>query len=67
MTPPGLYRHFKGNLYRVLMTATEATTLQISVIYVPLYGNGEIRWRTEQDFSAWIEREGYSGPRFYRV
>jgi hypothetical protein len=67
MTPPGLYKHFKGELYRVLMTATEATTSQIIVVYVPLYGQGIIRWRTEQDFAEYVVRRDYSGPRFYRI
>jgi hypothetical protein len=67
MTTPGLYKHFKGALYRVLMTATEATTSQIIVVYVPLYGQGLLRWRTEQDFTVQVERIDYTGPRFYRI
>jgi hypothetical protein len=67
MTKPGRYEHFKGKLYRVLLVATEATSEQRIVVYIPLYGNGELRWRTEQDFEAWVERGEYSGPRFYYV
>ena len=35
---PGLYRHYKGNDYEVLGTATHSETGERLVVYRPCYG-----------------------------
>lgn len=36
--PLGVYRHFKGNYYRVVGFAKHSETLEDLVVYTPLYG-----------------------------
>ena len=61
---PGLYRHFKGNEYRVLYTATHSETLEPMVVYQALYGQRGIWVRPAAMWQEAVERDGYSGPRF---
>ena len=39
---PGRYRHYKGNEYLVLYTATHSETREKMVVYQALYGEGGI-------------------------
>ena len=64
---PGLYRHFKGNLYRLLYVAKHSETLEPTVVYQALYGDRGIWVRPAGMWSETVERDGYSGPRFYPV
>ena len=64
---PGLYRHFKGNLYRLLYVAKHSETLEPMVVYQALYGDQGIWVRPASMWSERVERDGYCGPRFYPV
>lgn len=61
---PGVYRHFKGNLYELLYVATHSETLEEMVVYRALYGEGGVWVRPLSMWTEHVERDGYSGPRF---
>ena len=61
---PGLYRHFKGNLYRLLYVAKHSETLEDMVVYQALYGEMGIWVRPASMWNEHVERDDYSGPRF---
>lgn len=61
---PGRYRHFKGKEYQVLSIARHSETQEPMVVYQALYGERGIWVRPAAMWSEWVERDGYSGPRF---
>lgn len=61
---PGLYRHFKGNEYRLLYVAKHSETLEEMVVYQALYGDCGIWVRPARMWSEQVDRDGYHGPRF---
>ena len=61
---PGVYRHFKGNLYRVLHIAKHSETLEPMVVYKALYGEGEIWVRPASMWDETIARDGVTYKRF---
>ena len=63
----GKYRHFKGNLYEVLFTAIHSETAEEMVVYRALYGEGGLWVRPASMWTEHVERDAYSGPRFYPV
>lgn len=64
---PGIYRHFKGNRYRLLGVATHSETLEPMVVYRALYGEGGLWVRPAAMWLEPVEKDGYSGPRFQWV
>ena len=61
---PGLYRHYKGNDYRVIGLARHSETGQVLVIYDALYGERG-RWvRPAAMFSERVEHGGRTVARF---
>jgi hypothetical protein len=64
---PGVYRHFKGNTYRVIGTARHSETLEEMVVYQALYGEGGLWVRPAAMWDETVDREGYRGPRFTYV
>ena len=61
---PGIYRHFKGNLYRLLAVATHSETQEPMVIYQALYGARGLWVRPAAMWQEMVDRDGYHGPRF---
>ena len=61
---PGVYRHFKGNLYRLITVARHSETLEEMVVYQALYGEGGYWVRPAAMWAEHVEKDGYSGPRF---
>ena len=64
---PGIYRHFKGNLYELLYVARHSETLEPMVVYRALYGDGEIWVRPAYMWTETVHRGNYTGPRFAYV
>ena len=50
MIKPGIYRHFKGNLYRVIGMATHSETQEKLVVYIPQYGEKKMWVRPLDNF-----------------
>ena len=61
---PGIYRHFKGNLYRLLHIAMHSESLEPMVVYQALYGEGGIWVRPASMWNDTVERDGVSCKRF---
>ena len=61
---PGVYRHFKGNLYRLITVARHSETLEEMVVYQALYGEGGFWVRPAAMWDEIVEKEDYTGPRF---
>ncbi len=65
MTPQrGLYRHFRGNLYRVLEIARHSETEEQLVIYQALHGERGVWARPLANFRESVTHQGASVPRF---
>ncbi|RIH89936.1 hypothetical protein Mlute_00184 [Meiothermus luteus] len=64
--PTGLYRHYKGGLYRVLGLARHSETEEWYVVYQTCYGQGEESlWvRPLAMFLEEVEVGGQRVPRF---
>ena len=58
------YRHFKGNVYRVLHIAKHSETLEEMVVYQSMYGERGIWVRPKSMFEEEIERDGKTFRRF---
>lgn len=61
---PGLYRHYKGNEYRVLGTAIHSETEELLVVYQPQYGEGRLWVRPLQMFVESVETDAGEVARF---
>lgn len=56
---PGIYRHFKGNLYQVHCIATHTETGEKYVVYTAMYGNFEHYIRPYNMFASKVDHEKY--------
>lgn len=64
---PGLYRHYKGNDYRVLGVARHSETREPLVVYQALYGERGWWVRPVAMFVETVQVGGRAVPRFARV
>ncbi len=67
---PGLYKHYKGNYYRVIDTVTHTETEETLVLYSPLYMTDADHHLCVRPLSMFIEQitaNGKSQPRFEYV
>ena len=64
---PGLYRHYKGNEYRVIGLARHTETEETLVVYQALYGAKGLWVRPAVMFSESVEIGGRRVPRFERI
>ena len=63
-TAPGLYRHYKGNLYEVIDTVRHSETLEPMTLYRALYGERGLWVRPAAMFSESVVVDGQPQPRF---
>ena len=64
---PGLYRHYKGNLYEVIDTVRHSETLEPMTLYRALYGERGLWVRPAAMFLENVELDGSVQPRFKRL
>ena len=67
VTPPGLYRHYKGNLYEVVDTVRHSETLEPLTLYRALYGERGLWVRPAAMFMEEVVVNGIQQPRFAKV
>lgn len=63
---PGIYKHFKGHLYRVLFVGKHSETREDMIVYESLYKDALSRYwiRPASMFSEKVMVNGKSIPRF---
>ena len=64
---PGLYRHYKGNAYRVLGLARHSETLEPVVVYQALYGEHGLWVRPAGMFAETVATASGRQLRFVRI
>ena len=62
--PTGIYRHYKGQQYRVVGVARHSETEEELVVYQTLYGAFDLWVRPVSMFLEQVEVEGLQQPRF---
>lgn len=60
----GIYKHYKGNLYRVMGVARHTETSEEVVVYQSLYGDYGLWVRPRIMFEETVEIDGKVIPRF---
>lgn len=60
----GRYRHFKGGEYEVIGVAKHSETLEETVVYRALYGDGGLWVRPARMWDETVERDGETFKRF---
>lgn len=67
VTPPGLYRHYKGMRYEVLGTVRHSESLEPLTLYRALYGEHGLWVRPAAMFNEEVVIDGLRQPRFERL
>ena len=62
--PAGVYRHYKGNLYRVLCMAKHSETLEDMVVYQDVTDSEKIWTRPASMWREEVDVGGARKPRF---
>lgn len=60
----GIYRHYKGNLYRLVALATHSETLEDMIVYQQLYGDRSFWVRPASMWSEIVTVNGQQVERF---
>ena len=64
---PGVYRHYKGRIYRLCGLAQHSETLEMMAVYHP-EGNPDDLWvRPLAMWSELVEKDGVLIPRFTHI
>ena len=66
-TPPGIYRHYKGNLYEVVDTVRHSESLEPMTLYRALYGERGLWVRPAAMFAEAVVIDGVPMARFAKV
>ena len=66
-TPPGLYRHYKGNMYEVVGTVRHSESLEPMTLYRALYGEHGLWVRPAAMFNEEVVIDGVRQRRFAPV
>ena len=64
VTPPGLYRHYKGQRYEVIDTVRHSETLEPMTFYRALYGERGLWVRPAAMFQETVTVDGVEQLRF---
>lgn len=64
MLEKGIYKHFKGNKYKLIDVAKHSETLEEMVVYKALYGDGGVWVRPASMWDEEVEFEGRKVKRF---
>ena len=67
LTPPGLYRHYKGQMYEVIDTVRHSETLEPMTLYRALYGERGLWVRPAAMFQERVTIDGVEQARFAKV
>ncbi len=62
--PKGIYKHFKGHIYKVIGIAKHSESLEDQVVYVSISDDNDIWVRPATMFLDMIERDGKRFQRF---
>lgn len=64
---PGIYKHFKGDLYDALFIARNSEQRDEEFVVYQSLERGHVWIRPLDMFMEEVERDGYKGPRFVFV